>query len=152
MFISIELHAILCVRVFLNFVMLVYYRSYDKRTLRYIEYILNRFYKLKDVFRKCKVNKKTKKKEKIEHFNFFKYYVLVYWIDYIKKYSNSIEYNNSTKEIIYKKIKLQYNKTNKQESYQKQILYYYIRKINLLSIIDNLKKNAINTRFCLTRI
>ena len=59
--ISIESHVMFCVRVFLNFVMLVYYRSYDKRILKYIEYALNRIYKLKNIFRKCKVSKKTKK-------------------------------------------------------------------------------------------
>jgi hypothetical protein len=55
----IALYAMLCVRVFLNFVMLTHYRSHDHQTLEYINYALYRINKLKNVFREFRVNKRN---------------------------------------------------------------------------------------------
>ncbi len=70
----IALYAMLCVRVFLNFVMLTYYRSHDNQTLKYINYALYWINKLKNVFREFRVDKRNQE----EHFNFLKYHVFAH--------------------------------------------------------------------------
>jgi len=71
---SIALHAMLCVRVFLNFVMLAHYRSHDNQTFKYINYALYRINKLKNVFREFRVDKRNQE----GHFNFLKYHVFAH--------------------------------------------------------------------------
>lgn len=56
----IDPHAMLCVRAFMDFVMLAHYRSHDEETLGYMEHALKRIDLLKEVFRTCREGKKRK--------------------------------------------------------------------------------------------
>ncbi len=106
--------------------------------MHYIDYILYCINKLKKIF--CKFRKE--KRNLIDYFDFFKYYILSYWILYIKKYKTSIKYNNLIEKTIYKEVKLQYSRINKYLNYQKQILYYNTRKIKIQTINNLLLYNS----------
>jgi len=93
--------------------MLIYYWIYNNKTLRYINYVLYCINKLKKIF--CKFRKE--KRNLIDYFNSSKYYILSYWISYIKKYKTSIKYNNLIEKTIHKKIKSQYSWINKYLNY-----------------------------------
>ena len=124
----ISLHVILCIRIFLNFVMLTYYISHDELILNYMKHALMYIKKWRKIFRKYRERKTKKsqnvkrKKKKKDHFNFLKFYILVHWVNHIKKYNNLVEYDNFAKENMYKKIKSQYERTNQRKNSQKEIL------------------------------
>ena len=101
LFISFASHVMLCVRTFINFVMLIHYRTHDDLILNYMKHALYRIQKLKNVFRESRKNKRNKK----NHFNFLKFHILTHWIDHIKFYENFTNYDTAAEKTIHKKIK-----------------------------------------------
>ena len=71
-------------------------------------------------------------------FNLFKLHVITHYIDFIRRYKNSIKTNLNVDEIDYKIIfKFFFSKINKEKNYEQQILFYNIRRNNNL-IMRNL--------------
>ena len=84
--------------------------------------VLKRLNLFKNVFKKFRFKQKTNQKEyKENYFNFSKIYIFQHYFTYIKKYDNLVNYNIDKNENIYKKIKFNYDKTNKHDDYQKQL-------------------------------
>ena len=102
LFISFVSHVMLCVRAFMNFIMLTHYRIHDNLILSYMKHALYRIQKLKNIFRESRKDKRNKK----DHFNFFKFHILIHWVDHIKFYKSFIDYDTATEETMHKKIKL----------------------------------------------
>ena len=113
LFISFASHVMLCVRIFMNFVMLTHYRIHNDLILNYMKHALYRIQKFKNVFRENRKSKKDKK----DYFNFLKFHILTHWVDHIKFYESFTDYNIATEEAMHKKIKSQYVWTNKRENY-----------------------------------
>jgi len=55
-------HALYCVRILVDFNMMVQYRSHTPKTIAYMVEYLNRFHKIKDIFWEFRVSKRTRAK------------------------------------------------------------------------------------------
>ena len=72
-------------------------------------------------------NKHTEK----EQFNFSKFHVLIYYIDFIKKFEILDEFDSVTSETDYKdQMKESYNHINKQNDFLIQMIYHSLCQIN----------------------
>ena len=74
LFILFASHAILYVRAFMNFVMLIYYRIHDDLIPSYMKHTLYRIQKFKNISRESRKDKRDKK----NYSNFSKIYILTY--------------------------------------------------------------------------
>ena len=87
LFTKTKFNVIKCVRVFLNFIMLTFYKSQNENILKYMTKVFRRVNKLKIEFADFRfVFKKIEK----NHFNFFKFHVMNHYIKFIWLY-NSVD-------------------------------------------------------------
>ena len=116
---------------------MTHYQNHDKNILRYMNNVLKRLNLLKNVFKEFRLKQKTNQKQyKENHFNFFKMHIFQHYFAYIKEYDNLVNYSIDKNENIHKKIKLNYDKTNKYDDYQKQLFRHNTRKINMMTMSD----------------
>ena len=122
----------LCLRAIINFIRLTIYNSHFDEILIYMQTTLHNIDRLKMIFKNSRsINKKIKRK----YFNFFKFHVIIYYADNIRKFGNIVKINNSYNENIHKFIiKNFYNRINKHLNFNKQILIYNIRRQNIFAI------------------
>ena len=104
-----------CVRTFLNFIMLTFYKSQNENILKYITKALRRVNKLKIKFIDFRpVFKKIEK----SHFNFFKFHVMNHYIKFIRLYDSVDQFDISHMKATHKYLmKIFYQRTNKNENY-----------------------------------
>ena len=75
-----ELVVIYCAQVFVDFILIAQYKTYNNETLYYIEQVLYRIDKMKVVFKALHLlNKSTNK----GHFNFLKFYIITHYTLFI---------------------------------------------------------------------
>ena len=117
------------IRAVIDFVIIAHYRTHDEEIIRYIIYILYRIDKLKTVF---KIYWPVDKNTNEGYFNFPKFYAVIYYPEFIRKFKYIDKYNSSYSEAAYKiLIKIFYLKTNKREGYLEVIRFYNIRRANI---------------------
>ena len=112
--------------------MLTFYKSQNENILKYITKVLRRVNKLKVEFVDFRlVFKKIKK----NHFNFFKFHVMNHYIKFIRLYDSVDQFDISHMKMTHKYLmKIFYQRMNKNENYQNQILWHNIRRINMLTM------------------
>ena len=115
LFIKTKFNVMKCVRIFLNFIMLMFYKSQNENILKYITKVFRRMNKLKIEFVDFRfVFKKIEK----NHFNFFKFHVMNHYIKFIRLYDNVDQFNISHMKAAHKYLmKIFYQRTNKNENY-----------------------------------
>ena len=141
LFIKTKFNVMKCVWAFLNFIMLTFYKSQNENILKYMTKALRRVNKLKTEFIDFRlVFKKTEK----NHFNFFKFYIMSHYIKFIRLYDNVDQFDISHMKATHKYLmKIFYQRTNKNENYQDQILWHNTRRINMLTM-KNILYHMIN--------
>jgi hypothetical protein len=136
-------HAMNFTRVLIDFILIAQYKSHDDSTLNYLDHALFRFNAYKKIFRHSRF-----KEHEIEenHFNFFKFYAITHYVDFIKRYKVANEYDISHDETRHKyMIKKFYSRINKQEIFQTQLIEHNKRRLNILALKDlkrHMKKNS----------
>ena len=115
LFIKTKFNIMKCVRAFLNFIILTFYKSQNENTLKYITKVLRRINKLKIEFVDFRpVFKKIEK----NHFNFFKFHVMSHYIKFIRLYDSVDQFDISHMKTTHKYLmKIFYQRTNKNENY-----------------------------------
>ncbi len=118
--------------------MLATYSFHNKNTLEYLNLARSRINMLKTMFTiynaiEIEIEQKT--------FNKFKFHVLSYYKDFIRKFESTDNWNTKhfEKAHIYR-IKIFYPQTNKRIDYIKQIYTYNKRDVNLYAINAILKR------------
>ena len=137
-------NAMKCVRAFLDFIVLASYKSQDEDTLEYMAKALRRVDKLKAEFADFRpVSKETEE----GHFNFSKFHVMSHYTKFIRLYGSADQFDTSHMEAAHKYlVKIFYQRTNKNENYQDQILWHNTRRINMLAMEDILYHMASQKR------
>ena len=70
---------------------------------------------------------------KDEHFNFFKFHVMIHYSNFIRRYKTTNEFNTSHDEVRHKyMLKNFFDRINKRETFQIQLLWHNRRRINIL--------------------
>ena len=106
-----ELKAIRFIYTIINFILLVLYYLYNKKTLQYITLALFRINEYKKVFRSYQLKKVA---DKEGYFNFLKFYTITYYINLIYLLSNIPNLETSYFEYKYIEfIKTPFKLTNK---------------------------------------
>ncbi|KMU73808.1 hypothetical protein CISG_10156 [Coccidioides immitis RMSCC 3703] len=78
------------------------------------------------------------------HFNFLKFHVLVYYIQFICKFGSLDGFDTKNYKISHKHlVKKLFSRTNKQELYQNQIIKHNICCMNMMSIKNTMLDNKI---------
>ena len=99
----------------INLVMLAEYWIHNEDTLEYLNQIISQINNLKKYFHNLQSKNKYIKKEQ---FNFSKFHVLIYYINFIKKFKTLDKFDSVTSETDYKnQIKELYNYINKQNDF-----------------------------------
>ena len=121
-------------RAIVDFIMLARYRSHDEATLEYMNAALERIDLLKEVFRKYRpVNKKTGE----QTFNFPKFHSISHYIDMIRYYGPPDGYSTQASERAHPTLlKNYYDRTNKHEDYQEQLMEHNERHVKLTIMRD----------------
>ena len=107
------LEAIQCSQTILDFKMLPQYVLYNNKILYYIMYVLYRLENTKIVFEHhWSIDSKLYQPT----FNYFKFYTISHFVQYIWNYGNIINYNIMHNKAVYKYLfKAFYNRINKKE-------------------------------------
>ncbi len=130
-------HAVNFVRVLVDFILIAQYRSHDEQILRYLNQAFFRVNFFKSVFRETR---QFVQENENEHFNFFKFHVMSHYSDFIRKYDTTDDYDISHDEIKHKyMIKQYYDRTNKRETFQKQLIQHNRRRMKVL-IMKNIMR------------
>ena len=115
----------LFIRAVLDFVTLSEYHSHTDETLGYLNHALERIDDLKYTLQGTSSDKPI-------NFNFPKFHVLSHYTDFIRYYGSLVNYNSSTQENFHKiLLKEYYDRTNKQDNYEEQILKHNTRRVNV---------------------
>ncbi len=108
--------ALYCAQALINFVMMTQYWSHDDESLHYMNNAIYRINVLKEVFKQFWHN---------ENFNYFKFYVISYYMNFIQRYEDADDFDTSYMKVAHKfLIKDYYNLINKWKNFQMQILYH----------------------------
>ena len=115
LFIKIKFNVMKCVWIFLNFIMLTFYKSQNENILKYMTKVFRRMNKLKIKFVDFRfVFKKIEK----NHFNFFKFHIMSHYIKFIQLYNSVDQFDISHMKVTHKYLmKIFYQRTNKNENY-----------------------------------
>lgn len=118
----------------MNFIRLIMYNSHTNESLKYFRATLNNIDRLKNVFIKSRfINRRIKRR----HFNFSKFHVMIHYEQCIKYFESVVEMNNSYDENAHKFIiKNFYARINRNRDFNEQILFYNIRRHNILVMND----------------
>jgi hypothetical protein len=109
--------AIHFIRIITNFIIFAEYRSHNDETLQYIQFYIHRINQLKEVFRVVQfINKNTGENQ----FNFPKFYILIYYPEFIKFYNCANNIDTEISKMKYRLIiKQSYDRTNKKDNFLK---------------------------------
>ena len=103
-FFLLEKHNIIihCTRVIMNFVTLIQNAFHDRNTLNYIKYTLYQIDTLKTVFVKYKFQNivRDKNDENETHFNLFKFYIIIYYVTFVRLYDSVQNFDTIYKKTI----------------------------------------------------
>ncbi len=98
--------------------------------MRYLNQTFFRVNFFKSVFRETR---QFAQENENEHFNFFKFHVMSHYSDFIRKYDTTDDYDILHDEIRHKyMIKQFYDKINKREIFQKQLIHHNKRRMKIL--------------------
>ena len=99
--------------------------THTDETLGYVNHALERIDDLKYTLQGTSSDKPI-------NFNFPKFHVLSHYTDFIRYYRSLVNYNSSTQENFHKiLLKEYYDRTNKQDNYEEQILKHNTRRVNV---------------------
>ncbi len=116
------------VKIVLDFVTLIKYRSHIEISLAYLNNALKQIQETKELFRDTRISVKNLEKE----FNISKIYVLIYYIELIRLYGLAVNMTTGIGETAHKiLLKTYYNRINKQFKYKQQILDHNKRRVNI---------------------
>ena len=100
-------------RVLIDFILLAQYHFHNNSTLKYINHVLRQMNVYKEIFRHLRSQHKNISNE---HFSFSKFHVMSHYIDFIRLYEITDEYDISHDEVKHKYMfKDFYEKINKKE-------------------------------------
>jgi hypothetical protein len=85
-------------RVVIDFIIIVSYKTHSELTLQYLEYALYYINKTKEAF--CTIYYR-KGKDK-GYFNFLKFYIILYYTNFIRHFSSTNSVDTSYSEVGYK--------------------------------------------------
>ena len=120
-------------RTFVDFILIAQYCSYDNTTLGYLDQALMRINVYKKVFWANQCSNSNIERR----FNFPKYHVMLQYSDHICKFSTTDSYDMAHFKINHKTmLKVFYGKTNKHDTFQKQLLWHNKRRIKALAMED----------------
>jgi hypothetical protein len=127
-------HAVNFIRALVDFILIAQYRSHDDSILRYLHHALYRINFFKEIFRQSRsIVQKIEK----DHFNFSKFHAFSHYADFIRRYDAVDEYDTSHDEIKHKyMIKKFYDRINKRETFQAQLIEHNKRRLNILAMKD----------------
>lgn len=115
----------LFVRAILDFVTLSEYHSHTDETLEYLNHALERIDDLKYTLQGTSSDRPI-------NFNFPKFHVLSHYTDFIRYYGSLVNHNSAIQENFHKiLLKEYYDRTNKQDNYEEQILKHNTRRVNV---------------------
>ena len=126
--------AVLFTRAIVDFVLLAQYHSHDEETLRYLSHALYRINQLKGVFRSFRpVDPNTGK----GHFNIPKFHAMTHYHEFIQRYGVADNFNTEHTEAAHKHlVKDFFDRTNKRETWQAQLMHHNTRHVNLRAMED----------------
>ncbi len=128
-------------RVLVDFVLMTQYRFHDENTLLYLDHVLHRINWFKNEFRHLRSSNKNIEDD---HFNFSKFHVMSHYSEFIRKYETADEYDTSHDEIKHKyMLKKYYERINKRDFFQEQLLWHNKRRVNVLTLKNNLLYNEL---------
>lgn len=121
-------------RALVDFVVLAQYTSHDEDTLRYLQHALFRINKLKDIFRHLRpIDSDTN----TGHFNIPKLHVMTHYAQHIRRYGSADNVDTEHSEAAHKfLVKDFFDRTNKRESFQQQLLLHNTRHLNIIAMED----------------
>jgi hypothetical protein len=123
-------------RVLINFVLMTQYRFHDENTLFYLDHVFSRINTFKNEFKHLRSSNKNIEND---HFNFLKFHVMSHYSEFIRKYETADEYDTSHDEIKHKYMfKKYYERINKRNFFQEQLLWHNKRRVNVLTLKNNL--------------
>ena len=123
-------HALNFFRAMIDFILFAQYRFHDENIFLYFDNALKRINFYKQIFRHLRSfdNESTK-----NHFNFFKFHVMFHYCDFIRKYDTTNKFDTFHDEIKHKyMLKTFFDKINKRNDFQSQLLRHNRRRINIL--------------------
>jgi hypothetical protein len=136
-------HAMNFTQVLIDFIFIAQYRFHDDSTLNYLDQTFFRFNAYKKIFRHSRLKEHEIEKN---YFNFFKFYVITHYVDFIRRYEIANEYDTFHDEIRHKyMIKKFYSRINKREIFQTQLIEHNKRRLNILALKDlkwHMKENS----------
>jgi hypothetical protein len=142
-------HALNFIRIFVDFVLIAQYRSHNEKILQYMNHVLYWMNCFKSVFRHLRSFDKDINEE---HFNFSKFHVMSHYIDFIRKYETTDEYDISHDEIKHKyMLKKYYIRINKRDIFQTQLINHNERRLKIL-IMKNIMNHTKRHQFKLTEL
>jgi hypothetical protein len=142
-------HVLNFIRVLIDFILIIQYRSHDDNILLYFEHVIHRMNIFKSTFRSARSSNKDIDEE---HFNFFKFHVMIHYAEFIRKYETTDEYDISHDEVRHKYMfKEYYNRINKRNIFQKQLIFHNIRRMKIL-IMKNVIRYKQKQRQTLSKI
>ena len=117
-------------RALIDFIMFAQYRFHDEFILQYLNVVLKRMNFFKKNFRHLRF---ANVEFKNEHFNFFKFHVMIHYSNFIRKYEMINEFNMLHDEVKHKyMLKNFFDRINKCEIFQIQLLRHNWKQINIL--------------------
>ena len=123
-------HALKFTRALIDFIMFAQYRFHDEFILQYLNVVLKRMNFFKKIFRHLRF---ANVEFENEHFNFFKFHVMIHYSNFIRRYKTTNKFNTSHDEVRHKyMLKNFFDRINKREIFQIQLLRHNRRRINIL--------------------
>ncbi len=123
-------HALNFIRALIDFILMIQYRSHDESILQYLQHVICWMNVFKSIFVSARSsNKKTEK----ENFNFFKFYVMIHYAAFIRKYETADEYDIAHDEVRHKYMfKEYYTRINKRDTFLTQLIFHNDRRLKIL--------------------
>jgi hypothetical protein len=91
--------AMYCAQTVVDFILITQYKTYNNKTLCYINHILYRIDRMKITFRTlCSIDKLTDK----SHFNFSKFYIIIYYTLFIQDFETADNFDTEYSKTVYK--------------------------------------------------
>ncbi|MCJ1470389.1 hypothetical protein MMC07_009034 [Pseudocyphellaria aurata] len=120
-------------RVLVDFILIAQYRSHDNTTLSYLDQALMRINVYKESLRDIRRTDGNVK----GRFDFPKFHVMLHYSDHVRKFGTTDGYDTAHFEANHKfMLKAFYEKTNKRETFQEQLLWHNKQRIKVLAMKD----------------
>ena len=114
-----------------DFILIAQYCSHDDTALGYLDQALMRINVYKEAFQSCWRSKENLRGQ----FDFPKFHVMSHYFDHVWKFGTTDGYNMAHYKANHKfMLKVFYDKTNKRENFQEQLLWHNWRQIKTLAM------------------